>query len=143
MARPEGEISPASKNLHPGSSRHWRRPLRSYKQRVHVIPAATTSFVQGASRGIGLELVRQLLAADEGASVFASCRNPQEATELQSLSTRSSGRLHIVRLDVSDEETIFEAAKQLEEHEEPVSLIINVAGVLHGPGFSPEKKLPR
>jgi NAD(P)-dependent dehydrogenase (short-subunit alcohol dehydrogenase family) len=49
--------------------------------------------------------------------------------------------LHIVRLDVSDEETILEAAKQLEEHEEPVSLIINVAGVLHGPGFAPEKKL--
>lgn len=101
----------------------------------------TTSFVQGASRGLGLEFVRQLLAANEGASVFASCRNPGEAADLQSLRSGSSGRLRIVKLDVCDEQTIVEAAKQLEAHDEPVSLVLNVAGVLHGPGFSPEKKL--
>lgn len=105
------------------------------------MPAATTSFVQGASRGLGLEFVRQLLATNDDASVFASCRNPRAAAELRALSSRSSGRLRIVKLDVCDEETIVEAARELEEHEEPVSLIRNVAGVLHGPGFSPEKKL--
>jgi len=105
------------------------------------MPAATTSFVQGASRGLGLEFVRQLLAVNDGASVFASCRNPENAAELQSLKSQSSGRLRILKLDVSDEKTILEAAKQLEEQDERVSLIINVAGVLHGPGFSPEKKL--
>ncbi len=105
------------------------------------MPGVTTSFVQGASRGLGLELVRQLLAADDDTSVFASCRNPQEATELQSLVYEYSGRLRIAKLDVSDEATIIEAAKQLEKQAERVSLIINVAGVLHGPGFAPEKKL--
>ena len=105
------------------------------------MPAATTSFIQGASRGLGLEFVRQLLAVNDGTSVFASCRNPENAAELQSLRSESSGRLRIVKLDVSDERTILEAAKEFEEQDERVSLIINVAGVLHGPGFSPEKKL--
>jgi NAD(P)-dependent dehydrogenase (short-subunit alcohol dehydrogenase family) len=102
---------------------------------------ATTSFVQGASRGLGLELVQQLLASSDEASVFASCRNPEDASELQTLSSQSSGRLRIAKLDVSREETIVEAAKQLEEQGGQVALIINVAGVLHGAGFSPEKKL--
>ena len=116
--------------------------MRSYNESREPMPAATTSFIQGASRGLGLELVRQLLAVNDGASVFASCRNPENAAELQSLKSQSSGRLRILKLDVSDEKTILEAAKQLEEQDERVSLIINVAGVLHGPGFSPRRSLP-
>jgi NAD(P)-dependent dehydrogenase (short-subunit alcohol dehydrogenase family) len=37
-------------------------------------PAGSCVLVQGASRGIGLELVRQLLAEPAIGQVFASCR---------------------------------------------------------------------
>ncbi|CAN8325418.1 unnamed protein product [Cochlearia groenlandica] len=40
------------------------------------------SLVQGASRGIGLEFVKQLLEKSKKGLVVATCRNPKEATSL-------------------------------------------------------------
>ncbi len=99
------------------------------------------AFVQGASRGIGLELVRQLLETGEASRIIASCRDPSRATELQSLSARHAARLTTLVVDVSDESTIAEAAKRVGEITEKLHFIINVAGVLHGEGFGPEKRL--
>lgn len=67
---------------------------------------ADTWVVVGASRGIGLELVKQLL--DEGKSVIAGVRNPSGATELSQLVTRqfSPERCVVVQCDVTDEESI-------------------------------------
>ena len=99
------------------------------------------SFVQGASRGIGLEFVRQLLNADNSSRVFASCRDPSNAVELAVLASNHPARLSVVELDVSKEETIVLAAESVREETDELRLIINVAGVLHGPDFGPEKKL--
>ena len=41
--------------------------------------------VQGASRGLGLQFCRHILQDKSGASVVATCRNPQTATPLQQL----------------------------------------------------------
>ncbi|MEM8608365.1 MAG: SDR family oxidoreductase [Myxococcota bacterium] len=100
-----------------------------------------TAFVQGASRGIGLEFVRQLLERDRDARVIASCRSPGEATELLSLAERSADRLLVTRLDVQDEASIADAAEHTEKEARRLTLLVNAAGVLHGPGFTPEKKL--
>nr|AAM91644.1 unknown protein [Arabidopsis thaliana] len=64
------------------------------------------SMVQGASRGIGLEFVRQLLENNKNGYVVATCRNPKEATSLSDLKNRFSERLFIQKLDVTDETTI-------------------------------------
>ena len=98
-------------------------------------------FVQGASRGVGLELVRQLLLSEPRARVFASCRDPSRATDLQSLRASAPGRLEIIELDVSREESIASAAEHVRRETSELELIINVAGVLHGDGFGPEKSL--
>lgn len=60
--------------------------------------------LESASRGIGLEITRQLLQTPTNI-VFATCRSPSTATDLATLAS-SPGTLHIVKLDVSDEASI-------------------------------------
>ncbi len=101
----------------------------------------TKSFVQGASRGLGLEFVRQLLDGHPESTVFASCRNPSAALELQALLAQHPTRLTLLELDVTKEGSVSEAAKQLSQATNVLHLILNVSGVLHGAGFGPEKRL--
>ncbi|OCH93967.1 NAD-P-binding protein [Obba rivulosa] len=77
---------------------------------------AHTWLVTGSSRGIGLELVRQLLE-DPSNVVIAACRNPDGATALQALreSDTAKGELHVVGLDVSDETSIRGSVKAVEQ----------------------------
>lgn len=100
-----------------------------------------TSFVQGASRGIGLEVVRQLLGMQPEGRVIATCRRPADATELKALTAQYPKRLRVIALDVREEKTIAAAAKAVALETKELQLILNVAGILHGPDFGPEKKL--
>jgi NAD(P)-dependent dehydrogenase (short-subunit alcohol dehydrogenase family) len=75
--------------------------------------------VTGANRGIGLELVRQLLA--RGDRVEAACRRPDEAHELHA----SGARVHGV--DVSDGASVSGFARALGDA--AIDLVINNAGV--------------
>jgi len=102
---------------------------------------APTVFIQGASRGIGLEMVRQLLGRDGALRVVASCRNPARAPQLEELRTQHPSRLRVVALDVSEEASIVRAAGLVADETAELTLLVNVAGVLHGRSFSPEKKL--
>ncbi|KAI0063864.1 C-factor [Artomyces pyxidatus] len=60
-----------------------------------------TWLVTGSNRGIGLELVKQLVASSNNI-VIATCRKPGSASALTELASAAPGRLHIVALDVSD-----------------------------------------
>lgn len=62
-----------------------------------------------ASRGLGLEFVRQLTDNPHNI-VIASCRNPDTADALQALRAGRSDRLFVVILDVSKQESIVDAA---------------------------------
>ena len=75
--------------------------------------------VTGANRGIGLELVRQLLA--RGDQVEAACRRPDDARELRA----TGARVHAV--DVADGASVAAFAAALDDL--PVDLVINNAGV--------------
>lgn len=75
----------------------------------HPLTAPTLS----ANRGIGLELVKQLLAVPTNLVVAAS-RNPDKATALAELKSSAKGTLHLVQLDVSDFDNIRALPKQLE-----------------------------
>lgn len=55
---------------------------------------------------MGLEFVRQLLADDAKGTVFATCRSPAAATDLQALREEHGDRLHVIQLDVSDESSV-------------------------------------
>ncbi|EIW54618.1 dehydrogenase [Trametes versicolor FP-101664 SS1] len=73
----------------------------------------TTWLVTGANRGIGLEIVRQLLAVPTNL-VVAACRAPEKATALAELQSSAKGALHLVQLDVSDFDNIRALPAQLE-----------------------------
>jgi NAD(P)-dependent dehydrogenase (short-subunit alcohol dehydrogenase family) len=97
-----------------------------------------TALIQGASRGIGLELTRLLL--ERGARVVATCRAPERADALASLGVTHDG-LRVVRLDVEDEASIADAAARVRAAAPRLHLLMNVAGILHDGPLGPEKKL--
>ena len=59
-------------------------------------------------------MVRQLLQIS-GNTVIAACRTPSNATALQSLADGASGKLHIVKMDTSDENSIEETVTSVKE----------------------------
>lgn len=95
-------------------------------------------FITGASRGLGLEFTRQLL--ERGERVFATCRDPTSARDLQRLAAQHR-ELQVIPVDVTDEEEIADAMKEIAEQTDRLHLVLNVAGVLHGADFGPERKL--
>jgi NAD(P)-dependent dehydrogenase (short-subunit alcohol dehydrogenase family) len=79
-----------------------------------------TLLVTGASRGIGLEMVRQYLAADW--RVIACCRNPKSAHALIELAPSE-----LLELDVTKVEDMERVARFLQG--EPIDILMNNAGI--------------
>jgi len=93
--------------------------------------------VTGASRGLGLEFVRQLLedeACHGGAHVIAAARAPDRSPELQALAHQhaGSGRLLLVEMDTAREASVRAAYEQLTSERCAVpciDVLINNAGI--------------
>ncbi|KAH9836044.1 NAD-P-binding protein [Rhodofomes roseus] len=90
---------------------------------------ASTWLIVGASRGLGLELVRQLIATSN--TVIAACRNPSSASQLQALEP-TGAELHIIQLDVSSEESIRASVGKVEAvlNGRGLDYLYNNAGIL-------------
>lgn len=101
-------------------------------------PSSMTVLVQGASRGIGLGLVRALAPHPRVACLIATCRDPGSAHALNRI---ESAKIRVHALDVTRLESITALAGELERQKQSINLLINAAGVLHGQGLMPEKKL--
>lgn len=86
------------------------------------------AFIQGASRGIGLEFARALSARPD-TRVVAGCRAPDEAEELQKLQNVS-----IIRCDVTKDDDLVSASKYISERHGKLDFAINVSGILHPSG---------
>lgn len=87
-----------------------------------------TFVVTGASRGIGLALVRAIVA--RGDRAIAAVREP---------STMIDGALTLV-MDVTSTESVREARADFDE---PIDVLINNAGMSGGPQFAPGMNLKR
>jgi len=96
-----------------------------------VEKALKVYFVSGASRGLGLEFVRQLSAVDSN-FIFAGARNPDSAKELKALQSKSHGRVELVTLDVSDLKSIEAAGAVVQEKTKRLDVLINNAGAYRG-----------
>jgi len=89
--------------------------------------------IQGASRGIGLELTKHLLRKST-LRIFASCRNPSQAQNLQALKT-TTDRLELLQIDITDENTIAGSVEDFQRFQAPsIDMVFNVAGILHPTG---------
>ena len=84
--------------------------------------------ITGSNRGIGLELVRQYLG-DGDVHLFATCRNPEQAQQLQELAHVYDGLIRVVQLDISDEDSIAAAVQAVAARVEGLDLLINNAGI--------------
>ena len=85
----------------------------------------TKILITGASRGIGLEFVRQY--AEDGVQVIACCRDPKNATGLNEVAKASNGKVRVLPLDVASKDSIAQLGRQLDS--EPIDVIINNAGI--------------
>ncbi|KAL9839374.1 C-signal-like [Geothlypis trichas] len=94
---------------------------------------ARTVLLTGSNRGIGLELVKQLLGSPRPpAWIFATCRDPDgpRAQELRDLASKHPN-LVLVKLDVENPSAITDAAKVVEGklNGMGLNLLINNAGI--------------
>jgi NAD(P)-dependent dehydrogenase (short-subunit alcohol dehydrogenase family) len=80
--------------------------------------------ITGSNRALGLEWARQY--AEQGWRVFATCRHPGAASELQELAARHTG-VSIHRMDVTRADEIRALALDLQG--DPLDLLINNAGI--------------
>ena len=85
-----------------------------------------TIFISGASRGIGLELTKQLLT--EGHKVIASCRNPEDADALLAC-RENSDHLEIMGLRVDEEDSVRSCFATLSRGI-GIDLLFNNAGII-------------
>ncbi|KAJ3211648.1 hypothetical protein HDU67_004371 [Dinochytrium kinnereticum] len=101
------------------------------------------ALIQGSSRGIGLALVKRLLAETDGMIVSTS-RHPEVAKKnlLEALNGSASSdverRVHFLNMDVTNESSISDAAAKVKSTlgDRPLRLLVNCAGHLN-----PEKAL--
>jgi NAD(P)-dependent dehydrogenase (short-subunit alcohol dehydrogenase family) len=84
--------------------------------------------ITGAGRGIGLELVKQY--AENGDRVFALCRSPGNATDLNALASASGGKVTVHAMDVGEDASVNAAAASTGD--DPIDILLNVAGVVGG-----------
>lgn len=83
-----------------------------------------SALITGSNRGLGLEWVRQF--AKEGWRVYATCRRPMEAPELQAMAAQGK-QITVHRLDVTNIEEMN--ALSVELMKEPIDVLVNNAGV--------------
>ena len=92
---------------------------------TNIYPMQTV-LVTGASRGIGLEFVRQYGA--DGWRVFACCRTPVHASELAVIVDQSNGRGTVHPLNVDDALSVTNLNNELDG--QPFDVLIKNAGIM-------------
>ncbi len=101
-----------------------------------------TAVVVGASRGIGLAFVENLLRDHTVARVFATSRRAEIEESLAGLAREHGERVRPLDLDITAEPTVRTAAAAVAAETDRVDLIICCAGLLHdGDAHQPEKRL--
>jgi len=85
---------------------------------------ASTVFITGANRGIGLEFIKQFSA--RGWNIIATARKPEKATDLLAIA-EDYDRLVIEQLDVTDFDRIDELSAKYAE--QPIDVLLSNAGI--------------
>ncbi|XP_063801308.1 C-signal-like [Pseudophryne corroboree] len=96
--------------------------------------APQSILITGCNRGIGLELVHQLLEQpNPPKQIFATCRNPDslQNKKLNDLAAKHSSVV-VIKLETTDDKSIKEAALEVEKHLKGAGLnvLVNNAGIM-------------
>lgn len=87
-------------------------------------------FITGASRGIGLEFVKQYAGLETTKLLFATCRATSKPTELKQLA-EANNKIKIVELDVKEYDKYEKVVEQVSQAvgSDGLNLLINNAGI--------------
>ncbi|MEO1621934.1 MAG: SDR family NAD(P)-dependent oxidoreductase [Cyanobacteria bacterium J06632_3] len=99
------------------------------------------ALVVGASQGIGLEFVRQLLQDSRTHYLFATYRTRDTANQLFQLAGEYPNRLHCLQMDLTEETQISQGLAELATTSPYLHIVINCVGLLHNQQQQPEKAL--
>ena len=84
--------------------------------------------ITGSNRGVGLALVKEYLNHND-TFIFATCRKPESAHDLQALKLQYPDSLSIVALDINDSTSIEQAFETVSARANRLDLLINNAGI--------------
>lgn len=87
--------------------------------------------VTGASRGLGLEFIKQLVALPSAPEVvIAACRDPMSATNLQELA-KSNSSVKVIKLDTEKDEDIESAFNETQAFvgDKGLNVLVHNAGI--------------
>ncbi len=108
---------------------------------IQGLESPLRALVTGASSGIGLAVVSELLARAEVDRVLAVARQAVDSAALRALAQAYPGRLVCVNADVSLDADRARLSDQARAEAGSLQLLFNAAGLLHADGLSPEKSL--
>lgn len=84
--------------------------------------------VTGANRGIGLGIVQQYLKRGD-ALIFATCRTPENASELNAIAAENPDAVKVISLDLADEGSIHAAYERVNKQVDGLDVLINNAAM--------------
>ena len=99
------------------------------------------ALVTGATSGIGLAMLRQLLHNRHVRRVAAVALTTSTSAELASLRAQVGERLQLIDADLTNDDDLGRLAAAVSERTGALHLVINAAGMLHGAGIEPEKAI--
>ena len=89
--------------------------------------STTISLVTGANRGIGLNVAQQLAVL--GHIVLLGCRRADAGRAAVQALRRAGGNVELLPIDVSDEESVRSACKEIEREYGRLDVLVNNAGI--------------
>ncbi|MBD2498007.1 SDR family NAD(P)-dependent oxidoreductase [Nostoc sp. FACHB-280] len=95
----------------------------------------------GASQGIGLGFVKQLIQDIRINKIYATYRQEETAQELLELTDEYPDKLTSLQMDITDELQIITVVKNISTQINKLHLVINCVGLLHEGDLQPEKSL--
>lgn len=98
------------------------------------------ALIVGASQGIGLGFVQQLVADGRFGRVYGTYRRPDTAAELMSLA-QTHPHLTPLEMDVTSEDSMAQAVARLQAATPRLHLVVYCVGLLHDGDFQPEKSV--
>ncbi|MBS1689334.1 MAG: SDR family oxidoreductase [Bacteroidetes bacterium] len=89
------------------------------------------ALVTGANKSIGFEVAQQL--AQKGIYVYLGCRNLENGAEaISKLKAMGLNNVEAIQLEVTDDESVMKARKEIGEKTDVLDILINNAGIFGG-----------